>query len=297
MWSPESELGALTRFEDLRPGLQSRTLSAGLGAFRDFNLIGVCGRGGAELDFADERRQVAEYSLFLVPHGQPASVIVPPGSRLWLLGFARSMSSMVKGTEPESLDLEMILSRLTLTPGDREAVEGQVVPLINLFAEELANPAKRSQAAACSLLRLMLIYARRTLVIEDQAEGPSDVRLLNRFRQLVEIGYRERRPLSAYCAELNISYDQLHGLCQRALGRAPLSLIHQRLLLDASTRLRETGDTVQSIAFSLGFAEASQFSHFFRRAVGVSPLKYRKLAREQNAKERTPGLADFADWP
>ena len=46
--------------------------------------------------------------------------------------------------------------------------------------------------------------------------------------------------------------------------------------MEAAKRQLMTGETVKTIAFSMGFASASSFTFAFRRAVGISPSQFRQ---------------------
>jgi AraC family transcriptional regulator, transcriptional activator of pobA len=186
---------------------------------------------------------------------------------------------------------------MTLAPGSREGVEQGILPLLPLLADELADPKKRSQAAATALLRLLLIAASRLLIRDELTQGTNDIQILHRFRQLVELGYRSRKKVSDYCLDLNLTYDRLHDICQRNLNRSPLSLVHQRMLLDATTRLQQSDESIHSISEQLGFNDPSRFSHFFKRAMQVSPHRFRRLAQAERTSQRDTALREFADWP
>ena len=58
-------------------------------------------------------------------------------------------------------------------------------------------------------------------------------------------------------------------------------------------RLRETAQTIEQIAYSLGFRDPAYFSRFFSRLSGMSPGAYRKAARVAPPTQAT----SFAAWP
>jgi len=297
MVAQDSALVSLIRFESIQSGLRPRTFSTGTGSFAEFNLVAVVTRGRAAILTDNDEIDVDSYAVIILPHGKPARLRIPAGTRAWLIGFARPLQSLIVGTGPESLMLDMVLGRMTLAPGNREGVEQGVLPLLPLLADELADPKKRSQAAATALLRLLLIAASRMLIRDELTQGANDIQILHRFRQLVELGYRSRRKVSDYCLDLNLTYDRLHDICQRNLNRSPLSLVHQRILLDATTRLQQSDESIHSISEQLGFNDPSRFSHFFKRAMQVSPHRFRRLAQAERTSQRDTALREFADWP
>ncbi|MEJ2003316.1 MAG: helix-turn-helix transcriptional regulator [Maritimibacter sp.] len=292
-----NELAAMLRFEPVAPSVRGRTYAAGRGSFANLNLIAIVTRGSASLIRAGETLNILSHSVMVLPHGAEAELQVPAGTRAWLIGFARPLQSLIVGTGPESLMLDQVLARLTLTPGNRDVVEATIVPLLPLLEQEITDPRKSSQTAVAALMRLLLIATSRMLDASDLGDFSNDSVILNRFRQLVELGYRSRKPVAAYCDELNLTYDRLHEICQRQLQRTPLALIRQRTLLDASTRLLQSDESIHMIGDQLGFDDPTKFSHFFKRATGLSPRQFRQEGRQSKTRQADAGNLTFSDWP
>jgi AraC-like DNA-binding protein len=69
----------------------------------------------------------------------------------------------------------------------------------------------------------------------------------------------------------NMSVTSLYRLFKAATGASPGSY-HKRLrLMEARRRVAERADTIQRIAFSVGYASASQFTRDYRRVFGTAP--------------------------
>lgn len=288
---------SMLRVESIKPSVRSRVYEAGKGAFVNFGLLVVLRRGQARLVLSDSEMTVSAHSVMLLPHNTPARLEVPAGTGLWIIGFARRLQPLVTGTGPESLPLDQLLGRVSLTPPIREQVEATIMPLLPILVEEISDPDKRSQTAGAAILRLLLIATSRMLNTSEVVDITSNNQILLRFRQLVELGYQNRKTVAEYCLDLSLTYDRLHDICQRSLNRAPLALIHQRVLLDASTRLTRTDESIQSIADCLGFDEPSKFSHFFKRATGMAPRQYRKNTKQKAQLQTKSTLKTFSDWP
>ncbi|MGY1411020.1 MULTISPECIES: helix-turn-helix domain-containing protein [unclassified Luteimonas] len=107
--------------------------------------------------------------------------------------------------------------------------------------------------------------------------GPRPVRerQLDRFRALVEQHYRKHLPLAYFARHLGTSTASLNRTCRDLAGDSAQSLLHQRLVLEASRHLAYTDKPVQVIADELGFSDPAYFSRFFSRAMGCSPRDYR----------------------
>jgi AraC-like DNA-binding protein len=55
----------------------------------------------------------------------------------------------------------------------------------------------------------------------------------------------------------------------------PLTIINDRILLEAKRLLLYSDKTAKEIAYELGYNESGHFSRFFKKKTGVSPSKFR----------------------
>ncbi|WP_421837755.1 helix-turn-helix domain-containing protein [Novosphingobium sp.] len=124
-------------------------------------------------------------------------------------------------------------------------------PLFLALAESLIRMLGRDQGGAGEALR------------DDQR--------LTRFRQLIELHYRQHRDLDFYAASLGLTRRTLSRLTAAQLGCSPMDLIHRRLALEAQRLLRYTNATATQVAGELGFDDPSYFSRFYLRMNGRRP--------------------------
>ena len=64
-----------------------------------------------------------------------------------------------------------------------------------------------------------------------------------------------------------------------ALGRTPHDYVMERRTERARRMLTDGTDTPAQIAFACGFASQSHMTDVFRARVGISPARYRQIAR------------------
>ncbi|QRV23856.1 helix-turn-helix domain-containing protein [Marinomonas foliarum] len=290
-------IGSMVRFESIQPGLQSRIFSTGNDNFFDFNLIGIIQRGDATVSM-EEMHQVTESSIFCIPHKKQAKVLVPAGSQVWLLGYRDELSSLVTGSDLDSAKLETLMRQFTITSSSKQDIDEEFLPLMKLLKAEISTTNKRSRTVICSIIRVLLIGIYRLSNIESiRLTHSPDELVLQQFRQIVEVEYRNRRPVSYYCEELIMTYDRLHAICQRNLKKSPLQLINSRVLIEATSRLKKSAGSIQAIANDLGYSDGSQFSHFFKKETGISPSQFKRNHTEKGVIESDENTPDFSDWP
>jgi AraC family transcriptional activator of pobA len=127
-------------------------------------------------------------------------------------------------------------------------------------------------ALAESLIRTL---ARDLPAADDTTRAD---RRLDRFRQLVELHYRQHRDLDFYAGALGLTRRTLSRLTAARLGCSPMDLIHRRLALEAHRLLRYTNATATQVAAELGFEDPSYFSRFYQRVTGRRPSEDKAAA-------------------
>lgn len=154
--------------------------------------------------------------------------------------------------------------------------------LIQRLKREAESGSVGQVAGTEALLTMLLLtavrQARLDQSVNDAAPRP-DVRLVERFRKLIEEHYRNNLPLKEYASMLAVSLVQLRAACAAAAGKSPTKMIHARIITEAKRELIFGDMSVEQIAFWLGFADAAYFTRFFRREVGQAPSQFRSEAR------------------
>jgi AraC family transcriptional activator of pobA len=105
-------------------------------------------------------------------------------------------------------------------------------------------------------------------------------RHVQRLQTLLESQYRQQPSQAALAAQLGLTPTQLNRACRQVLGHPALGVLHARLLLQARRELAYTALSIKQVALELGFADASYFTRFFRRATGTTPSAWRLAARQ-----------------
>ena len=72
--------------------------------------------------------------------------------------------------------------------------------------------------------------------------------------------------------------------CNAVLGRTPLAIVHDRILLEAKRELLYSVHTVSQISYGLGFAEPGYFCRFFKHHAGQSPMEFRRKKKGAAAR-------------
>ena len=149
--------------------------------------------------------------------------------------------------------------------------------LCGALNNEYANPGPSRDLLLRSLVSALVVWVSR----RDQEQHVVSERLdrgqmyLTSFSKLIEQHYREHLPISQYAAWLGVTPVYLNTVCQRLAHQSALSIVHQRLLLEAKRNLVYTTLNVSQIANLLGFSEPAYFTRFFKRLAGKTPIHFR----------------------
>ena len=200
------------------------------------------------------------------------------------------------GDSGVAMHLRPLLDRVALATADR--IAPHLDELATSFAA-LVRESREPQPGASVMMGLhlgvVLIRLWRASGLDASGGGRgAGGGTVQRFRQLIELHYREGLGIDEFARLLGVTRSHLHDACARGAGATPLGLVHDRLIDEACQRLAQTELSIEQIGYSLGFRDPGYFNRFFKRRRGVAPGAWRKAA----ARRRTgDGDASFAAWP
>lgn len=297
---PDKGSGLLefVRAEPLRPALRDTVSRPARGPYAGFTHFLMITSGAVTLASGQDQHLIAGPVGLILPTEPVALMTLSAGTSGWLVGASAAAVTEAVGTKAESQLLHKLPARLFIAQDLEQRFEDDFLHPASQIRRELDHATRGSSMAIIAHLRLLLIAFWRSgdLAPETAPGGLSDQTILQEFRRLVELNFRSQMQVAAYARLLGISYDRLHRICQSNMNRSPLQLIHQRMMREAALRLERSGESVQAIAHALGFGEASQFSHFFRRNGQMPPSAFRTAMR-QSATANQFKNASLADWP
>ncbi|WP_158812440.1 AraC family transcriptional regulator [Methylocapsa sp. S129] len=191
--------------------------------------------------------------------------------------------------------LRPLLDRIAIATADR--IAPHLHELETSFSA-LARESHDQQPGASEMMGLHLGVILIGLWRASGLDALGDLRgagagTAQRFRQLVELHYREGLSIGGFARLLGVTRSHLHDACARSVGATPLGLIHARLIEEACRRLKETELSVEQIGYSLGFRDPGYFNRFFKRQRGLAPGAHRKAARTRGGED----ASSFAAWP
>lgn len=99
---------------------------------------------------------------------------------------------------------------------------------------------------------------------------------LKQVTDWIEAHLDEEFDLDALAAKAGLSKFHFHRLFKQATGMSPAKFQLDARMKEARRRLRETKQSVVTIALDTGFSSPSHFAQVFRREAGMTPSEFRR---------------------
>ncbi len=292
-----------------RTQFHSEIIRAGLQDYFVGGLVNLAGaswrivfirNGAAQIVTGTDPQWISSPTLILQPVTSDVRVRIRAGSLGAHLLLGEQGLSNAIGRKPEAAELRMMASQPVHMPlADPAHAESDVATAFDVILREGEAQAPGSETIIEAQVRVLLVHLWRyvTKVDELSAAIASSSQVLQEFRQLLEVHFKERRSVKDYAAALRVSPDRLHDICARSLNKPPLRLIHERTIYEAQSLLARSNRTVDQISDFLGFKSAGQFNKFFKRFVGVPPGEFRRIQHLEAQSDEAKYNVSFADWP
>ena len=148
---------------------------------------------------------------------------------------------------------------------------------------ELRHPIDRhSKNLITDSIKTFLDYCTRFYDRQFITRDNQNRDILARFESLLDEYFhngtakRIGLPTVQYCADkLCLSPNNFSDLLKKETGSTALHFIHDKAIEIAKTELTSTGDTINEIAYNLGFQYPQHFTRLFKKEVGCTPNEYR----------------------
>lgn len=82
--------------------------------------------------------------------------------------------------------------------------------------------------------------------------------------------------VSFYADQLHTTSQNLNSICQKSFQKTASEVIAEFIIKEVKRQLLYTTKNVSEIAFDLDFKDTSNFTKFFKRHTGITPLHFKK---------------------
>jgi AraC family transcriptional regulator, transcriptional activator of pobA len=163
--------------------------------------------------------------------------------------------------------------------------EKQTLTIIakNIEKECSANMDKYSQDLIITDLEQLLNYTQRFYGRQFITRKKVNSDLLSKFEKLVDAYFNSQQivenglpNVDYFASKLNLSAGYLTDLLKKETGKTTKEYLQLQIIENAKYKLLNSNDTVNEIAYSLGFEYPQYFNRLFKDKVGMTPVEFRK---------------------
>ena len=170
---------------------------------------------------------------------------------------------------------------------------GHILDIYTSIKKEYLSPSNDKFQLIGAYVLLLLCFVKRYFskqVDAKEAEGKlrtADLKLLTRYQTLIQTSfYPSAQPetfaalhsTSYYAQKLSVHPNHLNAVVKSITGLTASKHIQNHLVQLAKSYLAQTELSVKEIAYTLYFESPNNFSAFFKKHVGSTPLGYRQEA-------------------
>lgn len=144
--------------------------------------------------------------------------------------------------------------------------------------EDIEHPFRRDIIRS---LIIILLYEVESIYLKNNPYGPIEIkhgkdRTISNFQDLMRKHFYEEHQVAFYAKELNISTDQLTKLLKERTGKTAKEHIDNKILSQAKVFLNSGKYNVSEVALLLYYKNVEEFSRFFKKKTGITPLRFAK---------------------
>lgn len=125
-------------------------------------------------------------------------------------------------------------------------------------------------------LILALCSKEKNILMANGFIEDSELHDLIHFQDLLELHFLKERSAAFYASKCCLSIGAFGKKIKRKFGKTPTQLIQDRVILEAKKMLHLTTKSIKEIASELNFEDEFYFSRYFKKSVGLSPMRYRE---------------------
>lgn len=146
-----------------------------------------------------------------------------------------------------------------------------------LLQESKEPDNKYYEEMVVSIIRQILIMADRVIGASQDSEQPKFKMEVYEIQKYMEEHYAEDVQISSLAEMYYINPYYLSHCFKRSTGYSPKRFLLLTRLAKAKELLLNSDLLVSEVAFKSGFLDTNNFIRYFKREVGVTPNKFRKL--------------------
>lgn len=245
----------------------------------NFTVVILCIQGHVEIQCNLKDLSIGKNGLVVIPSGTKAEkleihddskvvvLVVPDQTFAPPSNFHNSTYASVNFTSPTAVELE---------PAEvRQGVDIYRLLKAQLQNDEMDVNTDLVKAYILLLAGVAAVGFQRWRVRNKKVKISNKEQIYRDFLHLLSEDYRKHRDVAHYAQCLGLTAKYFASVIFDASGHHPLDLIKEQVIMDAQ-QLLKNGRTIMEVCETLNFSSQSQFTNYFKSAVGVPPGEFLK---------------------
>lgn len=138
----------------------------------------------------------------------------------------------------------------------------------------------RLQEQLCAVWRILSEHAGEIPAPDLTTRSLTDQVRVKQMLTCIHSRYQDKLTLGEIAAAACVSENTCRAVFRAVTHQSPTEYLLEYRLQQALRLLRTTDWTAEEIAHRCGFRDASYFSRFFQRRMGLSPIRYRRQGKQ-----------------
>lgn len=245
----------------------------------NFTVVILCVQGHVDIQCNLKDLSIDKNGLVVIPSGTKAEkleiqddskvvvMVVPDQTFAPPSNFHNSTYASANFTSPTCIELE-----------DHEMRQG--VDVYRLLKAQLKNDEEKVNTDLVKAYILLLagvaaVGFQRWRMRSKKEKLSSKEQIYRDFLHQLSEDYRKHRDVSHYAKCQDLTSKYFASVIYDVSGHHPLDLIKEQVVMDAQNLLKN-GKTIMEVCEILNFSSQSQFTNYFKSAVGVPPGEFLK---------------------
>ncbi len=166
-------------------------------------------------------------------------------------------------------------SVLKVNEREKPAFETLVLQLLNEYEKEDEFGKFDIIQHYLEALIIKLVQLKKKQFTRQYDTNNSTYLIFQRFNFELEKKFKTYHDVSSSSGRLNISNRKLSDVLKLFVGKSTGEVIQERIVTEAKRALMYSGQTIQEIAYELGFEDPYYFSKVFKKVAGQAPKAFR----------------------
>ena len=240
----------------------------------------IVNSGNLEIEIDNQIHSLSKYSLAYLP---PNSSFRIKSSDVRFRGYIMMFSNAF--VESLQIPLEINKNKAFVRKSLSDNIHYSINQTFMLIKNEISNQEhifrkeKLSNLASILFIDLLNIFVKHLSIFPElslSGESKRKTKLSKDFFNLLKEYSREQRQVGFYADKLCITPKYLTFLLKQSTGKSAKEWITSAVITDAKYLLRNSGNSIKEVSYTLNFANQSFFGKYFKKIVGISPKDYQR---------------------